>query len=85
EKQLAEIQLSLEQLTLKRDSLRKSVESHRALISPARRLPGDIIQEIFLRCLPSKSNAVISSREAPIKLTQICSAWRDIAVSLPPL
>ncbi|TFK37453.1 hypothetical protein BDQ12DRAFT_713533 [Crucibulum laeve] len=85
EKQLAETQRSLEEITRKRDSLRESVESHRALASPARRLPSDIIQEIFLRCLPSKSDAIISSKEAPTKLTQICSAWRDIAVSLPPL
>jgi hypothetical protein len=36
------------------------VDTHKALISPARRLPLDIIEEIFVACLPTHRNCVMS-------------------------
>ncbi|KAJ7111850.1 hypothetical protein C8R44DRAFT_882897 [Mycena epipterygia] len=65
--------------------LRESMEAHQALVSLARRLPEDIIREIFLACLPSSRNAVMSAREAPLLLGQVCSSWRKIAFSTPQL
>ncbi|KAJ7629863.1 hypothetical protein B0H17DRAFT_867535, partial [Mycena rosella] len=61
------------------------IDAHQALISPARRLPRDIVQEIFLACLPSHRNVVMSATEAPLILARIFSAWRTIALSTPAL
>ncbi|KAJ7780860.1 hypothetical protein DFH07DRAFT_696173, partial [Mycena maculata] len=44
---------------------------------PVLTLPDEIVSEIFLDCLPVC--------RSPMKLGQICSQWRDIAVSSPTL
>ncbi|KAJ6586341.1 hypothetical protein DFH09DRAFT_977923, partial [Mycena vulgaris] len=56
-----------------------------ALISPTRHLPLDILQEIFLACLPTHRNCVMSATEAPVLLGRICSSWRTISLSTPRL
>jgi len=68
-----------------RNGLRHRLESHRALLSPARRLPRDVIEEIFLQCIPVSRNPGIVSGEAPLLLGQICSAWRLISITTPRL
>ncbi|KAJ7765087.1 hypothetical protein DFH07DRAFT_1059019 [Mycena maculata] len=83
--EIAELQKAIDKLIEERDSLVANVEAHRALISPARRLPLDIIQEIFVACLPTHRNCVMSASEAPVLLGRICSAWRSISLSTPRL
>ncbi|KAJ7442995.1 hypothetical protein FB451DRAFT_1057190, partial [Mycena latifolia] len=61
------------------------VDAHKALISPVRRLPLDIIQEIFTACIPTHRNCVMSALEAPVLLGRICSSWRYICLSTPHL
>ncbi|KAJ7665888.1 hypothetical protein DFH06DRAFT_1040588 [Mycena polygramma] len=83
--EIADLQKAIEKLAEERDSLGAYVEAHKALISPARRLPLDIIQEIFVACLPTHRNCVMSALEAPVLLGRICSAWRAISLSTPRL
>ncbi|KAJ6526955.1 hypothetical protein DFH09DRAFT_1187204, partial [Mycena vulgaris] len=83
--QLADLRKAIERLTKERDSLSNYVEAHKALISPARRLPLDIIQEIFVACIPTHRNCVMSAREAPVLLGRICSSWRTISLLTPRL
>lgn len=66
-------------------SLLLSISKHRALMSLVRKLPVEILQEIFIACLPTAHNAVMSRWEPPILLTQICSSWRNIAHATPQL
>ncbi|KAK7031021.1 hypothetical protein VNI00_013811 [Paramarasmius palmivorus] len=61
------------------------IDSHRALLAPARRLPRDIIVEIFLHCLPTDRLPARSVKEAPLLLTTICRQWRDVALDTPRL
>ena len=68
-----------------RNALNEEIEAHRALISPFRRLPLDVMGEIFAHCLPTHHNAVMSIREAPLLLGRVCSAWRSITLSTPQL
>ncbi|KAJ7937449.1 hypothetical protein B0H13DRAFT_2418564, partial [Mycena leptocephala] len=68
-----------------RESLGTYVAAHRALISPVRRLPLDIVQEIFIACLPADRNCVMSASESPVLLGRICSSWRAISLSTPRL
>ncbi|KAF7375638.1 hypothetical protein MSAN_00452900 [Mycena sanguinolenta] len=83
--EIADLQKSIDKLIEERDGLKTYVDAHQALISPVRRLPRDIVQEIFLVCLPTHRNCVMSATEAPILLGRICSAWRAISLSLPSL
>ncbi|KAJ7359304.1 hypothetical protein DFH08DRAFT_685584, partial [Mycena albidolilacea] len=68
-----------------RDQIQTHIDSHKALISHPRRLPVDILREIFVACLPANRNAVMSAQEAPLLLGRICSAWRTITLSTPRL
>ncbi|KAK7048691.1 hypothetical protein R3P38DRAFT_3619631 [Favolaschia claudopus] len=79
------IDITLTQLKEKREALKKPIDAHRALISPMRLLPIDILTEIFLTCLPSKHEALIDESEAPLLLGRICRHWRAVAYSTPTL
>ncbi|KAJ7689577.1 hypothetical protein B0H17DRAFT_1066199 [Mycena rosella] len=83
--EIASLQRSIDELEDERIRLRAYVEAHRALISPIRRLPLDIIEEIFIACLPTHRNCVMSAMEAPVILGRICSWWRAISLSTPRL
>ncbi|KAJ7747729.1 hypothetical protein B0H16DRAFT_1692274 [Mycena metata] len=72
-------------LTAERDKVQDYIDVHKALISYPQRLPHDIVQEIFIACLPHDSNAVMSRKEAPLLLCEICSAWRNLALNTPTL
>jgi hypothetical protein len=75
----------VDDLSRQRDELSKFVENHRALLSGVRRLPPELLQQIFWYCLPTDRNAVMSSDEGPILLGRICKLWRDISLSTPQL
>ncbi|KAJ7151810.1 hypothetical protein C8R43DRAFT_1004429 [Mycena crocata] len=72
-------------LSIQHDNLKDYIDSHMALISPFRRMPHDVVQSIFLACLPTARNAVMAVYEAPLILGRICSAWRAVAYSTPML
>ncbi|KAJ6457530.1 hypothetical protein C8R47DRAFT_170014 [Mycena vitilis] len=69
----------------KRRDLQQFIDMHLALLSPARRLPEDVLRSIFMACLPTTRNPAINGREAPLLLGQICRAWRSVALATPRL
>ncbi|KAK7001441.1 hypothetical protein R3P38DRAFT_3049152 [Favolaschia claudopus] len=85
EGEIAQLQQAIQNLEQKRRDLSKYVDEHSALISPMRRLPQDILGEIFLACLPTHRNCAMSASEAPVLLGRICSAWRAISLATPRL
>ncbi|KAJ7785455.1 hypothetical protein B0H14DRAFT_2958528 [Mycena olivaceomarginata] len=76
---------AISELNEERSSVADYVEAHRALISPVRRLPLDMLQEIFVACLPTHRNCVMSASEAPVLLGRICSSWRTVVMQVFPL
>ncbi|KAJ6594564.1 hypothetical protein B0H19DRAFT_901665, partial [Mycena capillaripes] len=83
--EIATLQSTIDKLNEERDTLSAYVEAHKALMSPFRRLPLDILVEIFMACLPTDRNCVMSAREAPVILGRICRSWRTISLSTPRL
>ncbi|KAJ7253524.1 hypothetical protein C8J57DRAFT_1473845 [Mycena rebaudengoi] len=81
--QIARMQKVIEDLTRKRDDLTEFIDAHEALVSPARRLPDDVVREIFVASLPANRNCAISSQESPLLLCTICQSWRSLALSTP--
>ena len=67
----------------KRDALQDFINSHRALTSPIRRLPFDIIRNIFLLCRPMETDRIMKATDAPILITHVCSHWRSVALTVP--
>ncbi|THH08693.1 hypothetical protein EW145_g2534 [Phellinidium pouzarii] len=51
--------------------------------SPIYRLPPELLNDIFLRCLPIKANFKPGS--APLLLTHVCRVWRTAALACPRL
>ena len=83
--EIERMQTALEEMKRQRDELSQYIDHYRALTSPIRRLPKEILLEIFVHCLPKEHNAYMSSHEAPLLLGRICSSWRSISQSAPRL
>ncbi|KAF7376850.1 hypothetical protein MSAN_00102500 [Mycena sanguinolenta] len=83
--EITKLQKAIDKLAEERSRVAVYIEAHKALLSPVRRLPLDIIQELFVACLPTHRNCVMSASEAPLLLGRICSSWRAILLSTPQL
>ncbi|KAJ7202082.1 hypothetical protein GGX14DRAFT_463762 [Mycena pura] len=84
-KSLDQLQRAIDKLAEERSSLAAYIDGHNALLSPIRRMPLDIIQEIFVACMPTHRNCDMRATEAPVLLGRICSAWRAISLTTPRL
>ncbi|KAJ7167984.1 hypothetical protein C8R46DRAFT_996182 [Mycena filopes] len=83
--EISHLQSLIDRLASKRAELKQFIDAHLALVSPARRLPEDIVRCIFLATLPTHRNPVICADEAPLLLCQISRHWRTIALTTPRL
>jgi hypothetical protein len=63
---------------------RERIAYQKCLLSPIRRVPVEILQSIFLACLP-EGFVEADPYDAPLLLCQICKYWRDVALTLPLL
>ena len=77
------LQELLEAMKIKRQNIQERIDDYNVILSPIRRLPLDVLHEIFFHCLPTHRNSIMKSSEAPVLLTRICSSWRAIALSSP--
>lgn len=74
-----------QQLLDKRNQIVTSMEAHQGLISCIRRLPSELLGEIFLRCLPPKPHIEPDAINAPLLLLAVCRRWRKVALGTPRL
>jgi len=75
----------LDGLTRKRDALQTYTHLHTALVAPIRRLPPEVLSEIFL-CYNDENNVLyIRLNKVPLLVGGVCSRWRTIALSTPRL
>ncbi|KAJ7681893.1 hypothetical protein DFH06DRAFT_283797 [Mycena polygramma] len=83
--ELARLDTMRNEISGKQRDLQQFIDMHQALVSPARRLPEDVLRSIFMACLPPTRNPAIIGQEAPFLLCQICRAWRSVALATPRL
>ncbi|KAJ7134090.1 hypothetical protein C8R43DRAFT_1022379 [Mycena crocata] len=83
--ELVRLETLIRDLSGQRDKIKESIDMHKALLAPVRRLPDDVVQDIFFACLPTHSNAVMSTKEGPLLLCRVCSIWRALALGAPRL
>lgn len=72
------------------NTLHTMLASQQASLSPIRRIPPEILSEIFLLASASSVLECASSSEVdrdntPLLLCQICGYWRTVAISVPRL
>ncbi|KAJ2936741.1 hypothetical protein H1R20_g342, partial [Candolleomyces eurysporus] len=82
---LAAVEQELAALKQKRRALQASIRNYRTVLAPIRLLSTDILQYIFLLTLPDDRNPAMSSKESPLLLSQVCSTWRQAALTAPRL
>ncbi|KAJ7609034.1 hypothetical protein FB45DRAFT_1127782 [Roridomyces roridus] len=78
----------LEQLTSERTQLSEYHSQYVPILSPLRRLPTEVLAEIFLRTLPSfheRSGDISDTQRSPWTVCQVSRRWRGIALSTPSL
>jgi len=85
EKDIARAQAMVDELHREQNEIQKSWEVHQSLLSPARRLPPELLAEIFRYCLPEDQFIKPAPFQAPLLICQICATWRSVAISTPQL
>ncbi|KAJ7635700.1 hypothetical protein DFH06DRAFT_1302931 [Mycena polygramma] len=84
--QIAMLRATIARLTSERDNLDEQVDQYLHVLSPARRVPPELICEIFswtLPCTRSVAGSIVT--QAPWYLGHISRPWREIALGFPPL
>ncbi|KAG1738511.1 hypothetical protein EDB19DRAFT_894665 [Suillus lakei] len=75
-----------QQLIKQKDRTIQSMTFHKGIGSTLWRLPSEILSQIFYDCLPEDEYLLSPALEqAPMLLTRICRAWREVAVGMPSL
>ncbi|KAJ7364472.1 hypothetical protein DFH08DRAFT_670800, partial [Mycena albidolilacea] len=84
--QIAQLQRLTAQLLARREELHDFAHDHCGTISSVRRIPSDIIAEIFLRCVdPDFLGGYCSSSDALRPIMQVCGQWRAVTLGSPRL
>ncbi|PPQ68533.1 hypothetical protein CVT25_005455 [Psilocybe cyanescens] len=73
----------MKQLMREEETLCISIKPYEVVLAPIRRIPSDILHEVFFHCLSTHRNPIMDVTEAPILLTRVCRSWRSIALSSP--
>ncbi|KAJ7198343.1 hypothetical protein GGX14DRAFT_319316, partial [Mycena pura] len=82
--QIAQVQHTLRRLKSQHAELADLVESHRGVVSAIRRLPRDILGEIFSHYLGARGSR-LHSPKALSHLIGVCARWRAIVLASPLL
>lgn len=92
EEEIRRVSSVLAQLQGEYRALQEFIGTHQAFLTPARRVYPEVWAEIFKYCprgsrhhrFPEVEDS-FDPREGPLVLTQVCSAWRRIAIATPQL
>lgn len=84
--QIVRLQRLTAQLLTQRTELHDFAHGHRGTISAVRRLPNEILTEIFLCCTdPEPPEWPCSSYETLLPVMQVCGRWRAAGLASPQL
>ncbi|KAF9054571.1 hypothetical protein BJ165DRAFT_1338413, partial [Panaeolus papilionaceus] len=82
--EIDELRKRLKGVQSRRNALRASLSHYYVVMSPIRRLPDDVLQEIFVHTLhdnvqPGFYPWLEGYKNSPIVLTRVCRRWRYLA------
>ncbi|KAJ7259875.1 hypothetical protein C8J57DRAFT_1185055 [Mycena rebaudengoi] len=81
----AMVYATADHLNMMHSSIWTTLNPYEALISPMRTIPPEILQEIFIACLPADHGAIMHRSEVPLLLGLVCRTWRSISLCTPVL
>ncbi|KAJ7649859.1 hypothetical protein FB45DRAFT_818961, partial [Roridomyces roridus] len=79
---LARVEHAIRSLVSQRQELEEVIHSHTGIL--LRRLPNELLSEIFLRCVDDKA-PFNAAQNANWIVARVCSRWRGVALSSPNL
>ncbi|KAK1222044.1 hypothetical protein PQX77_015143 [Marasmius sp. AFHP31] len=89
DEEITRLQTVLGKLVERKNLVEKRMKERRALVSAIRRLPNEILSEIFHSCVPpgvySFSADRTGVRTRALDISQICSRWRTVINAIPKL
>ncbi|KAF9553709.1 hypothetical protein CPC08DRAFT_645270, partial [Agrocybe pediades] len=88
EAEMQQLEERMERLKEEKKSIQRDLELYSCILAPIRRLPFDMLEEIFLRCLSTddtRPSTLTDIEEAPLLLMQVCRTWRQACLSCPRL
>lgn len=91
ERELAPVRALFERLERQHSKRASDLRKNKSIVNPVRRVPPEILGEIFLRVLDAyvdfdfDSHSPPSPITTPLILSQICSEWRQICIGFPRL
>jgi hypothetical protein len=81
---ISRLDIQINDLLLRRRALCDYRQMLVTLLSPVRRLPSELLGEIFRYCLPQNYDEK-SAHKAVMLPSHVCKHWRDVALSTPTL
>ncbi|KAJ7704737.1 hypothetical protein B0H16DRAFT_1636919 [Mycena metata] len=85
EEKMADLERVINQLRLRRQSLRDFITNHRRVLAPIRRLPTELLSEIFSHCVQRDAYEWDPTRNMEWILVQVSRAWRAVSISIPQI
>ncbi|SJL13260.1 uncharacterized protein ARMOST_16699 [Armillaria ostoyae] len=90
---IADVKDILQQLLRERSQVTDNLAIAKNILHPIRRLPTDVLGEIFLACVQSPAeclfsllrNDSVNFLEGPWPISHVCRRWRGIAINTPRL
>ncbi|KJA18404.1 hypothetical protein HYPSUDRAFT_45255 [Hypholoma sublateritium FD-334 SS-4] len=82
---ISDLEAQLQILNDEKTLIMEAAAPFKRALLPFRRLPEDVVREIFVACLPIGRDPTMSATEAPVLLTRISSATRRVALTTPAL
>lgn len=83
--EMMDLKKRLSELESRQNEIKKRIARYEIILSPIRRVPPDVLGEIFYHCLPAHRNPIMASSDCPLLLTRVCSTWRSTAMTTPKL
>ncbi|KAJ3548724.1 hypothetical protein NMY22_g1161 [Coprinellus aureogranulatus] len=72
-------------LLANRNAVKYSIRLYKGGLPPILRIPVEILNEIFLLCLPNTRYPSLRFSEAPLLLTRVCRLWKAVALGCAQL
>ncbi|KAF8633856.1 hypothetical protein AX17_004348 [Amanita inopinata Kibby_2008] len=85
-KSLEETRAVIDALKKKEQALIREIEYHEAALAPHKRLPDDVLQQIYIQCANAYGRVTIplfdnTVRPPQLVISHVCSSWRKLALN----
>lgn len=85
DKEIARVQVIFDNLHKRRINTAAQLLQCQSTIAPHRKIPNELLSEIFLQCSPDPIVVPWQLKQAPWQLGRVCSKWRQVSLATSKL